>query len=63
MPPKLAKSDLYSSKYSKITELTNSHRAVIVKVVPIHIKWYLLLQKDLPHLEAGGREGTDPKNK
>lgn len=63
MPPKRAKSDLYISKYSKITELTNSHRIVTVKFVKIPIKRYLLLQKDLPHLEAGGREGTDPKNK
>ena len=61
MPPKRAKSDLYISKYSKITELTNS--LVTVKFVKIPIKRYLLLQKDLPHLEAGGREGTDPKNK
>ena len=50
-------------KYSKITELTNSHRIVTVKCVQIPIKRYLLLLKDLPHLEAGEREETDPKNK
>jgi len=33
------------------------------KKISITVKWYLLVLKDLPHLEAGEREETAPKNK